>query len=448
MKALLAEDDKGIRVTLGDALKGENYELVALADGNRALELLSQQDFDCAILDVKLPGMDGMTILQKIKSIKPDLPVIMITGYGTVDSAVIALKSGAYDYIEKPFYNEKILLILERINQQNKICHEYFRLKEQENHRYENLIGKSPKMQKVFELIESVAKSDCSVLIQGESGTGKELVTEAIHAKSLRKDGPLVKISCAVFPESLIESELFGHEKGAFTDAKIQKIGRFEMADKGTIFLDDIDDMSPRTQVKLLRVLQEHEFERIGGTSTIKVDIRILVATKTDLLKKVQEGIFREDLYYRLNVVTITLPSLSEREEDISLLLDHFIKKYGKGKEYKIDTETLFALQGYSWPGNVRELENAVERSIALAGDSLFLKKEHIIKDQFFTTTSSNVAQVPEKFLSLTEYLNQAEANYLKRLSDFTTNNKGEIARILQISRKSLWEKLKKYGLE
>lgn len=447
MKILLAEDDRGIRITLGDTLKEKGYEVKAVADGRQALELLSQQDFDVAFLDIKLPTMDGLTILQKIKEIKPNLPVIIITGYGTVDSAVIALKSGAYDYLEKPFYNEKVLLILERLDQQNKMRQEYLRLKEQEKQRYENLIGKSPKMSEVFQLIETVAKTDSSVLIQGESGTGKELVAEAIHTQSLRKDAPLVKISCAVFPESLIESELFGHEKGAFTDARTQKIGRFEMADKGTIFLDDIDDMSPRTQVKLLRVLQEREFERIGGNLTIKVDIRVIVATKSDLQKKVESGLFREDLFYRLNVVTIKLPPLREREVDIQILLDHFIKKYGKGKEYKVDSETLFALQNYLWPGNVRELENAVERAITLAGESTTLKKEHLLKLQPAASPSPVSSPLLEQ-LTLAEYLNQSESNYLKRLSDFTKGNKREMARILQISRKSLWEKIKKYGLE
>ena len=448
MRVFLAEDDKGIRITLGDLLKEKGYDFEMSTDGVKALEILSRQDFDCAILDIKLPGMDGINILQKIKSIKPDLPVIIITGYGTVDSAVVALKIGAYDYIEKPFYNEKILLILERLDQQNKLHQEYRRLKDQEKHRYENMVGKSRNMQKVFELIESVAKSDCSILILGESGTGKELVAEAIHSKSLRNAGPLVKISCAVFPESLIESELFGHEKGAFTDAKAQKIGRFEMADKGTIFLDDIDDMSPRTQVKLLRVLQEHEFERIGGTSTIKIDIRIIVATKIDLLKKVKDGTFREDLYYRLNVVTIPLPPLRERDEDLPLLLEHFIGKSGKGKEYKVEPETLLALQEYQWPGNVRELENSVERAIALADDSLTLKKDHLIKTHNPFSLGNAEFKPSDEFSPLEEYLNKTESDYIKRVMDFTKNNKGDISAILQISRKTLWEKLKKYNLE
>jgi DNA-binding NtrC family response regulator len=447
MRVLLAEDDKGIRVTLGDAIKEKGYDLTIAPDGNRALELLSQQEFDCALLDIKLPGVDGMTILQKTSVTRPDLPIIIITGFGTVDSAIVALKSGAYDYLEKPFYNEKVLLILERIRQQNKIRQEYLKLKEEKQH-YEDLVGKSHKMKEVFQLIESVAKSDASVLIQGESGTGKELVAEAIHTQSLRKDAPLIKISCAVFPENLIEAELFGHEKGAFTDAKAQKIGRFEMGDKGTIFLDDIDDMSPRTQVKLLRVLQEHEFERIGGTATIKVDIRILVATKDDLQKKVKDGSFREDLYYRLNVVNIKIPPLRERESDIQLLMDHFIKKYGKDKEYKVESETLFSLQNYNWPGNVRELENSVERAVTLAGDSLVLKKEHLIKSQPVQSAPLDSSQLPDQFISLVEYLNQAEVVYLKRLNEFTKGNKTEMAGILQISRKNLWEKLKKYGLE
>lgn len=446
MRILLAEDEKTIRVTLNDALKAKGHEVTIVKDGQQALNQLQRQDFDAAVLDVKMPGLDGMEVLKRIKPLKPDLAIIMITGYGSVESAVAAVKSGAYDYLEKPFPNEEIILILEKVQQYNDLRQAYQQLKEQVTERvsYENLIGKSKKMTEVYQLIDSVAKKDCSVLIVGASGTGKELIANAIHYRSLRKDFPLVKMSCAVFPESLIESELFGHEKGAFTDAKTQKIGRFEMANNGTIFLDDIDDMSPQTQVKLLRVLQEHEFERIGATKTIKVNIRIVVATKSDLLKRVKENSFREDLYYRLNVVIIKMPLLRERTEDIPLLLDHFIKKHGQGKEYKIEPETKLALMNYHWPGNVRELENAVERAIALVGDSTDLKKEHLLKSSI--DTSENEGE--DKLFSLAEHLEHAETDYLKKVLRLTEGNKGEMARTLQITRKTLWEKLKKYGLE
>jgi DNA-binding NtrC family response regulator len=371
----------------------------------------------------------------------------MMTAYHeNVSQVVDAIKIGAYDYLEKPFKNEEIVLLLEQIEREMKARMEWQKIKATtEKTGYGGLIGKSPRVLEVYQLIESVSQADCSVLIDGESGTGKELIAEAIHQASPRRDFPIVKMSCAVFPENLIESELFGHEKGAFTDAKTQKIGRFEMANKGTIFLDDIDDMSAQTQVKLLRVLQEREFERIGGTTTIKIDIRILVATKSDLLTRVKNGSFREDLYYRLNVVTIRVPPLRERTGDIRLLLNHFITKYGKGRDYQVEAETLLEMENYNWPGNVRELENAVERAIALAGDNPILKKEYLIKPPApaqDTTTSSATT-----LLGLTEYLNQMESDYLTKLLKLTKGNKGEMAQILQISRKSLWEKLKKYGL-
>ena len=459
MKILLCDDEKTIVVTLSDELKSAGHEVVVSGNGNKAWELIQSSassgsaGFDCVLLDIKLPGLDGLEILKRIKKIQPDLPVIIITGYGTVEMAVEAMKFGAVDYVQKPFLNEEIILILEKIQQFQNLQKDYLRLKEQihERTQFANLVGKSQKMQDVYKLVESVSKSDAGVLIEGESGTGKELIAEAIHYNGVRRNGPLVKMSCSVFPETLIESELFGYEKGAFTDAKNQKIGRFELADKGTIFIDDIDDLSQTGQIKLLRVLQEKTFERLGGTETIKIDIRIIAATKVDLLSLIKTGRFREDLYYRLNVITIKLPPLREREGDIILLLHYFINKYGsalggdKNREYIIEPETLVILNNYHWPGNVRELENAVERAIALAGTSNVLKKEHLIKQ---TLKPEEKAPAPAPLVPLSEMLEQCEKKYLQEILNHCQNNKGEAARILDISRKSLWEKLKKYTLE
>lgn len=447
MKVLLADDEKTIAITLSDTLRSAGHEVLVANDGRHAWRLIQQTDFDCLLLDIKLPELDGMEILKRIKTAKPQLPVIMITGFGNVETAVDAMKKGAFDYVQKPFKNEEILLILERLAQYTTLSQDYQRLKEQlqKGAKYRNLVGKSPQMMEVYQLIETVAKNDCSVLIEGASGTGKELIAEAIHYKSPRKDEALVKISCSVIPETLLESELFGHEKGAFTDAKTQQTGRFELADKGTIFIDDIDDMSPRAQMKLLRVLQEHTFERLGSPKVFKTNIRVLAATKANLIQRVKEDRFREDLFYRLNVVTIKVPLLKARAGDTLLLLKHFVEKHGKGKEYAVEPETLLALHNYPWPGNVRELENAVERAIALADEGHTLKKEHLLKPTLAPILKEQSQK--ENLLPLDEFIQQNEEDYLRRVLDICQNNKIEAARILKLSRKTLWEKLHKHGL-
>jgi DNA-binding NtrC family response regulator len=448
MRVLIADDEQTIAITLSDTLKGAGHDVDVANDGERAWRMIQQTEFDCVLLDIKLPEINGMELLKRIKESRPQLPVIMITGFGTVETAVEAMKRGAFDYVQKPFYNEEIVLILERLTQYNTLSRDYQRLKEliKSEARYSNLIGNSRQMLDVYQLIETVAQNDCSVLIEGDSGTGKELIADAIHFKSPRKDYPLVKISCAVIPETLLEAELFGHEKGAFTDAKNQKIGRFEVADKGTIFIDDIDDMSPRAQMKLLRVLQEHTLERLGGTRVLQVDIRVVAATKVDLSRLVKEGLFREDLFYRLNVVTIKVPPLRARTSDIPLLTQHFINKYGKDKEYIIEPETLIAMQNYNWPGNVRELENSVERAIALSGENHILKKDHLLKP-LIDPALSQEPQLDE-IRPLDEFLHRSEEDYIKRIMGLYKGNKIEVARVLKLSRKTLWEKLHKYGLD
>lgn len=300
-------------------------------------------------------------------------------------------------------------------------------------------------MRDVYELVEAVAPQDCNVVIEGENGTGKEIVADEIHVRSPRKGGPLVKMSCSTFVETLLEDELFGHEKGAFTDARDLKIGRFERANNGTIFIDDIDDMPLHTQVKLLRVLQEREFERLGGTRTVKINIRVICATKVDLGKAVREGKFREDLFFRLNVVTLKLPALRERDGDIPILLAHFMQKYGKGEKYELKPQTLAGLENYRWPGNVRELEHSVERAIVLAGNSHELKKEHLLK---ISPEESPEQLMKVDLRALRGVVAESEARHIRAVLEHTKGHKGEAAEILGISRKNLWEKMKEYGLE
>lgn len=440
MKILLADDEKSITVTLTDDLASAGYVVTAVDDGNKACDALKKERFDCLITDIKMPGIQGTELVKFAKQTQPDIFIILITAYGTIQSAVEAIKNGAYDYIQKPFMNEEILLRLEKISQLHRLSEECKRLKEELSGKYAfgNIIGKSKKMQEVFELIKVLSASDCRVLIEGDTGTGKKLVASAIHYNSARKNNSIVTISCAM-PETLIEDELFGHEKGAFTGANALKIGRFERAHQGTIFIDDIDDLPVSTQVKLLKVIEEKTFERLGGTKSINVDTRIIAATKVDLQKAVKESSFREDLFYRLNVVTVKLPTLRERIDDIPLLCSHFIKAFGKGKDFTIPAGTLLAMETYPWHGNVRELENAVQRAITLAGDSLILKKEHLM---------GMPAGLPAVQTTLETVLDGTEANYIRFIVEQNSGNRNKSAEILGISRKTLWEKMTKYNIK
>jgi two-component system response regulator PilR (NtrC family) len=448
MRVLLADDESSIRVTLGDDLRAAGHDVAVVADGLAAWELAQKESFDCLITDIMMPRLDGIELHKRMSEKCPATSVVLITAYGSIDSAVDAMKRGAADYITKPFMNDQILIILQKIDERNKLRDECRRLREQLQGRFSfhNIVGKSRQMQAVFDLVQSIAKTDASVLIDGESGTGKELVAQAIHYNSPRKEKTLVKMSCSVFPESLIEDELFGHEKGSFTDAREQKIGRFEQANGGTIFIDDIDDMSPNVQQKLLRVLQEREFERIGGTRTIKLDIRIVAATKRNLFEAVEEKTFREDLFYRLNVVTMKLPPLREREGDIPLLLSHFIRLHGKSRQYEVEPDTLYALQQYSWPGNVREFENSVERAIALAGDGNVLKKEHLISPYTRSQEASGKSDNPPT--TLRDLVQKTEAEHIRKVLAFTAGHKGDAANLLGVTRKCLWEKMKQFDIQ
>ncbi len=440
MKILLADDEKTVRVTLTDALKEAGHEVVAAENGTDAAAAAERQVFDCLITDLRMPGIDGMELIRRIKPKNPEIYILVITAYASVERAVEAMKEGANEFIPKPFDNDAVIIRLQKIEEQ---LSKSRRLQEEltGRYRFDRLLGRSKKMIEVYELVEAVAPGDTTVLIVGESGTGKELVANALHHNCPRREREMVKMSCANFPETLIEDELFGHEKGAFTDARDSKTGRFERAHQSSIFIDDIDDLSPTVQVKFLRVLQERELERLGGTKTIKVDVRIIAATKVDLYGLVQLGKFREDVFYRLNVVVINLPPLRERDGDIPLLVGHFIQLYGKGKHYEVAPETMEALEAYPWPGNVRELEAAVQRAIALAGTANYLKKENLLRPKVET-------QIRKDRRTLKEVVAEAEKEHIRSVLALTGNHKGEAAGILGISRKNLWEKLKEYDLD
>ncbi len=446
MSVLLADDEKTIQVTLRDALEEVGHRVVVAPDGLEARRALEERTFDVVITDLKMPGMPGMEVLRLVKSRSPDTEVIVMTGYGTVETAVEAMKAGAYEYVLKPFPNETVVLLLRRIEEQRKVLAENRSLKEQLGRatRLEGLIGTSRAMREVFQTIRLVAAQEARVLIMGESGTGKELVARAIHNLSGRRTQPLVTISCASVPETLLEDTLFGHERGAFTDARDRRIGKFEYADGGTVFLDDIDDMPLPTQVKLLRVLQEGEVERLGGAAPTKVDVRVIAATKVDLQDAVEDGRFRRDLYYRLNVVPVHIPPLRERDDDLKLLAQHFIDVYSKGRPFRIDPETFDLMARYSWPGNVRELEHSIERSIALAGGSEVLRREHILGNKPVPERKPP----PSRVCTLAEAVEESEKAAIRAALDHTRGRKAEAAQVLGISRKNLWEKMKAYGME
>ena len=379
-KILVVDDEEIILLSCNRVLTEEGYEIQTRLSGKEALELLAEELFDLAIVDLKMPGMDGIELLRAIKRDYPHISVIMITGYSTIESAVEAMKAGAVDYLPKPFTPDQVTLVVKKALDARNLMLEnlYLRNELQAKYRFENIIGSSRKMQEIYRLIAKVAPTHSTVLITGESGTGKELIARAVHFNSLRKDRSFVPVDCAVLSENLLESELFGHVKGSFTGAIVTKPGLFEVADGGTLFLDEIGNISLTTQSKLLRVIQEREFTPVGGTKLKKVDVRILAATNKDLPEKIKEGTFREDLFYRLNIVPIHLPPLRERPEDIPLLAQHFLEKYCRelGKKLKaLSPAAVELLVRHSWPGNVRELENTMERVAVMTDEEVILPK-------------------------------------------------------------------------
>jgi DNA-binding NtrC family response regulator len=442
---LVVEDEKILRISLTDALKAEGYTVFPVADGNEALVALAEGDFSLIITDIRLPGASGVDILRKSLAEAPLTPVIMMTGYGSIKDAVSAIRSGAFDYITKPFDLDEMLVIVTKALEIQSITEENIRLKKELSSYYgaPNIIGESKAMQAVFALLDKVSRTASTVLILGESGTGKELIASNIHYQSARKDKPIIRVNCAALPDELIESELFGYEKGAFTGAGAKKPGRFDLADGGTIFLDEIGDLPLLTQTKILRVLEDRIFERLGSTGSVKVDVRIIAATNKDLMEEVKVGKFREDLYYRLNVIPVVLPPLRTRKEDIPLLLYAFTRRFNDqmGTNVVFAQEAVGILMNYAFPGNVRELLNIVERSIALANDTIVRPADlpaHITKTRQEKTSLS----------SLQEIIAEAEQNHLIKILKLTKGNRSRAAEILGISRKTLWEKINLHRLD
>lgn len=452
-KILVVEDDEYVLGSIRILLDKEGYEVNTALNGLEALNLYRKESHDLIIADLKMPQMDGIELLKQLKLEFPDVPLIMMTAYGSIKTAVEAIKMGAYDYVTKPVSAEEIRLVIQRAFERQNLITEIRALRKELEERFslDNIIGKSHAMQHVYDSILQVAGTDATVLITGETGTGKELVAHAIHHHSKRKNCPFVVINCSALPESLLESELFGHEEGAFTGAIKQRIGKFEYADTGTVFFDEMGNLPLSMQTKLLRLLQERYFERIGGNQTIKVDVRVIAATNKDLNKLSEEGSFRKDLYYRLNVIPIQLPSLKERREDIPLLVTHFIEKYNKvfKKEIKsISQNALNIMMSYSWPGNVRELENLVERAIIMAKDHVITEVELPMPHQKHTEEKCgdiDNGQIIDG--SLDDFLAHYEKIYITRL---LTQCKGRIdssAKISGIDVKTLYRKMKKYNI-
>lgn len=445
---LIVDDEKNYLVVLEALLGPEGYEIMTSDKAREALRLIQEADVDLVLTDMKMPGMTGMELLEETKKIKPEVPVIMMTAYGTIEMAVEAMKKQAYDYITKPFQNEQLKLTIRKALENYRLVKENRRLSEalSERHGYRNIVGKSKAMLKIYDLIAKVAHSKATVLITGPSGTGKELIAKAIHYESPRKDRAFVSVNCGALAETLLESELFGHEKGAFTGAIAMKKGRFELADGGTLFLDEIGDMSPALQVKLLRVLQEMEFERVGGTKTMKVDVRVLSASNRNLKEDVAAGSFREDLFYRLNVIHIEVPPLRERMEDVRLLVTHFVEKYADGKKIELTPQAWAALYAYPWPGNVRELENVIERAVVLHSGGMI-----DLKDLPAEFTKSKEDLDIERFIPpdapLQSTLEEIEEKLIRRALKQSGNVQSHAAEQLGITKSLIQHKMKKYNI-
>ncbi|MCP3942159.1 MAG: sigma-54-dependent Fis family transcriptional regulator [Desulfobacteraceae bacterium] len=451
---LIVDDEKHYPIIIGEILQEEGYRSFTASSGMEALDILNTQLIDLVLTDVKMPGMTGIDLLKKIKEIKPDMPVIIMTAFGSVEKAVEAMHKGAYTFILKPFENEALIVHIAKAISMYKIVEENNILRDAMHTRYQfdNIIGKSKPMQELYEIIRKVAPTNATVLIEGESGTGKELVAKSIHYNSPRKNRSLIAVNCSAFAESLLESELFGHEKGAFTGAANMKKGRFELADKGTLFLDEIGELPMTLQVKLLRVLQERTVERVGGTMAIPVDFRLIAATNKILEEEVQKGNFREDLYYRLNVVKTTIPPLRDRQDDIILLINHFIKKYTKdigsvSNITGINKETAQILCDYEWKGNVRELENVIERAVILSSGNLIRPTDLPPQLRQNSGPTLQLDGIPDG-VGLSETLAAVEKRMIQRAMKLSGNVQTKAAQLLGIGKSGLNQKLKKFNLD
>jgi DNA-binding NtrC family response regulator len=441
-RILVVDDEEIVRESLSGWLAKDGYTLHTASDGPSAIERLKAERWSILLVDLKMPGMDGLQVLDRAKQIQPDVAVVIMTAYATVETAVEAMKIGAYDYLVKPFDPEELSLMMVKIVAQQHLVRENVVLRKalKRDYHFRDLISKSAAMQRVFDLSRSAARSQSTILVLGESGTGKELLARAIHAESGRADAHFVAVSCAALTETLLESELFGHEKGSFTGAVARRAGKFESAHGGTLFLDEIGDISPKLQLDLLRVLEERKFFRVGGSDPVEVDVRIIAATNRDLRKASADGSFREDLYYRLNVIPITLPPLRDRREDIPLLVDHFLERLSVETSGRVDTvsaEALALLMRHDWPGNVRELRNVLERGMVIA-------KGTVIQVEDLGLIATGVQ--PEPFdVSLT--LDEVERRHITAVLHQAGGNVTHAARTLAIDRVTLYNKIRKYGL-
>jgi len=439
---LVVDDEKNYLLVMTALLSEEGYEVIAVEDGRRALDIAEEADLDLVLTDMKMPQMDGIELVSRIKKDHPDLPAIVMTAFGTVEKAVQAMRAGAYDYITKPFQNEELMMTVRKALEMHRLVRENKELTQELRHRdsFENIISKNKAMKDIFRLIEKVADTQANILITGESGTGKELVARAVHqGNKSRRNKRFVTVNCTALPETLLESELFGHEKGAFTDAVSTRKGRFELSDGGTLFLDEIGDMPISLQAKLLRIVQEREFERLGGDKTIKVDVRLVTASNRDLKREVAEKRFREDLLYRLNVVQIHLPPLRDREDDIPLLVNHFIRLYGEKsgkKDMTISPEAMRRIYAHHWPGNVRELENVIERAVILCSGSAIGPED--LPDDLLSKEGN---------LDLTATLEAIEKDMIERALKRANSVQAHAADLLGIKKNALQYKLKKYDL-
>ncbi len=450
-RILIMDDEPGERGRIEAFLKQKGYEVAAHGKVAAAVEALKRERFDVFLTDCNIPGVDALRTSEEARSINPDTAVIIMTAFGTIETAVKAIKAGAYDYLAKPVDLDQLTVLIERVAERRNLVRENAQLREQliERYKFDEIASTSHAMEEVLNLAGRVAGSTATVLLRGESGTGKELIARAIHYHSPRAERPFVKVNCAALPETLLESELFGHEKGAFTGAAARRIGRFEAADGGTIFLDEIGDLAPGVQVKLLRVLQEREFERLGGNETLKVDVRVVAATNRDLEQAMAEGAFREDLYYRLNVVTVAIPPLRERKEDIPALMEHFIARYARENRKKISGVTAEArdlLMRYSYPGNVRELENIMERAVVLAKGGAIASRD--LPLHLKTTESDEKLCVKKTGSSLNETLDTVERGLILEALKESGGVQTKAAERLGISERVLRYKLKKYRIK
>ena len=449
---LIIDDEENMRHMLSVILGKQSYHTDTADNGVKALEKLRQNPYDIVLCDIKMPQMDGMTFLTQMSAEQLNGPtVIMMSAYGTLDDAIAAMKIGAYDYISKPFKPDEILLTLKKAEERERLRRENLQLKQEvlKEYSFENIVSKSECMREIFSTICKVADYKSTVLITGESGTGKELIAKALHYNSTRADGPFIAINCGAIPENLLESELFGHVRGAFTDATRTKKGLFEEAHGGTLFLDEIGELPKFLQVKILRILQDSEIRRVGDTKTLKVDVRIIAATAKDLAKEVQKGQFREDLYYRLNVISIHLPSLRERKEDIPLLVQHFIHKYNQSLKTSIQgisKETLNVLIDYHWSGNVRELENTIERAMVLT-NSQTIELENL-PERILESKEACTLPVQENDLSIKKATLAIEKDLIQKALQKTRSNRTHAARLLEISHRTLLYKIEEYGIE